>query len=785
MPHASRLNPAALPLVVGLLLAGIVGIARAQLSSTGGTAVDPVVNPNFPEWVIEPMGAWGGPVNAFEKHGDIGFLGSGQRLVILDLSDLTDVRELGAVKLGTPVMDFMVRDGLVYVVTLGGGNSDDAGIRASGFHVIDAADPARPELIWSDPDTEFHGVAIDGFYGDYAFLRSQSGNWVADLTDPRSPVLVDNGLDLSPFPGLSVGINDMVIHGDLAFVATTETIGRLRIFDLSTTKRGVWPMEPLHIGSVSFLVNRFAYKVAVEGGWAYVAVKDTAAEQEVLWAVDVSDPASPVRHGSFDGFVQFSSGLGAFNIHELSIEGGRLYAANGAKAPDAGSWDQGFGLATFDIATDPGQPALIATHKTHGSVRGVTAEGDTVYLRDMGEGLIVMDAADPADPARLGGYHSPAQPDLMQRVGDLLYVGDPWNGLSILDVSDLSRPTLLGVHQTPERLGLGTSGLAYLDGHIHLAAGRAGLEVIDVSDPADPVLRGAWPFPDESWLPQAVAADALPGGMKAAYLSVVIAPSAWVFSIDVSDPASPAQLDRSPLRAPLVATFVRASAPGRFFAAPTSGGTPFVLDGADPFDLQSGEIAGLSGDNVVRLDYDSAAGRLYLADDPYNETPRVVAMDMENDWAGVEINALEMNSVGGVASHPEGVVLLGRNIEGADQGTRVALLDMAPPSLSRVIATECVSLDADGPNILRILASDDGAIFVAGRPSGLTKVGGLETFSLRRTPDRNRDGVVNTLDLWVFLNEFGRGDAAADLNRDGRVDRLDIEMYLRLMTGSD
>jgi len=730
----------------------VSSVAAAFLVLPGPAAAQPRPFPQaqaapehvLPLWTIEPMGAWGGPVNAFEKHGDIGFVGSGQRLVTLDLSDLTDVRELGAVKLGTPVMDLTVRDGLAYVVTSNVARYPDAGLRHSWFHVVDATNPVQPELIWSDDgaDNSFSSslAAIRGFYGDYAFLTaSPYDTFIADLTDPRNPVLIEGGFLLrNPAGGSIGGISDMVIRGDLAFVTSADAIGRLRVFDLSTIVPGVWPLEPQHVGAVSFFIERYTYKLAVDGGWAYVAVHDEVDEQEKIWAVDVSDPASPVKHGVFDGFpYYFSNGR---EIHDLAIEGGRLYAANGPR----GVGQPSLGLATFDIATDPAQPALIASYRTHGSVRGVSAEGDTVYLRDWGEGLIVMDAADPADPLRLDNYHSPAQPGATRRDGDLLYVSDAWNGLSILDVSDLSQLTLLGVYQTTERPSSAVTGLDYLDGHVYLAAGDAGLEVIDVSDRTNPVFRGALRFPPS--LPCSytagrlvAAVDDVPGfAGKVVYLSVVESPCGFgallLYSIDVTDPAAPTLLDSTPGSAE---NFARASAPGRFFLAQGTNDPARLLDGSDPTDLRVDEIAGQTGessDDVYAVSYDADRGWLYLFRESFFTGNQLVAMDLASDWEGVEINALEelFEEAADLASHPRGVVVLGRISGGGWTGNRVALVDMTPPAPPRVLASTRVGFSSgDG----RVVASDDGAIFVSSfnERFGLSGSGspGLETFRLR------------------------------------------------------
>ncbi len=45
--------------------------------------------------------------------------------------------------------------------------------------------------------------------------------------------------------------------------------------------------------------------------------------------------------------------------------------------------------------------------------------------------------------------------------------------------------------------------------------------------------------------------------------------------------------------------------------------------------------------------------------------------------------------------------------------------------------------------------------------------------------DLNADGVVDALDLLLFIDEWSRGEARADLNRDGGIDALDAAEFLR------
>jgi hypothetical protein len=45
-------------------------------------------------WKLEVVGGWGGPINEFERHGDIGYAAIGQRLVTLDMADPTSPFEI-------------------------------------------------------------------------------------------------------------------------------------------------------------------------------------------------------------------------------------------------------------------------------------------------------------------------------------------------------------------------------------------------------------------------------------------------------------------------------------------------------------------------------------------------------------------------------------------------------------------------------------------------------------------------------------------------------------------
>lgn len=775
----------------GLLAAP--ALAQIGTSTSSGTIHEAVeaesLDPRtVPEWVIEPMGAWGGPVHAFERHGDIGYVGSGQRLVVLDLSDLTDIKELGTVKLGSTVQDFKVRDGLAYVATLrlGGGTLAEMGIRNSSFHIIDLSDASKPMVVWSDA-TNRRFVEVD-LWGNLAFLREDHGTmWAADLTDPLAPVMRStNGIQFRNTSGNAMKLNDLEIHGDLAYMAVQESLHQFQIFDLSTITPGAWPAVPQRLGTANFFVQREARKVAIEGDWAYVLGRDDfalagiqdEAPGEIVWAVNVSNPAAPVKHGNFAHFSDFITVSGGDKpIEDIAVSGGRVYATDAARIPYIYAWERDMGLVILDVATDPGQPTLLGSHRTHGSVRGVVADGDIAYLFDQGEGLVVMDVSDPNAVTRIGGYHSPAEIVQMAREGDRLYLADPWNGLSILDVADLAHPVLLGTYQTPERIGLNITGVAVDgEGFAYLSAGYAGMEVIDVSDPTSPSLQGAIRLPTEEWRTDGqIAVDTLADGSgKFVYITVrVPGLGPALFTIDVNDPSQPAQASPSPALIWTPISIAR-HAPGQFLMATGTNafqdvdGVPASEPVISQLPFESGHrFSGVSvdGRGVVSATYMTQLAGTWF-----------VTYDVGNVAEGAELASVEMLEHGDVTDHPLGAVALGRWAHGTP--IRVTLMDLSSPSNPRALASAPVAFgssgDASGGLRASVLADGKSALVANDQDVG------LEIFRMRQQSDRNADGVINPFDYSAFLGTLQRGDRSADLNGDGFLNATDLNEFVIL-----
>ncbi len=70
----------------------------------------------------------------------------------------------------------------------------------------------------------------------------------------------------------------------------------------------------------------------------------------------------------------------------------------------------------------------------------------------------------------------------------------------------------------------------------------------------------------------------------------------------------------------------------------------------------------------------------------------------------------------------------------------------------------------------------------SGRPVGRVDRGAVEMPTKLCRADYNGDGVVNTIDVLAFLNDWVNGDPRADINGDGAVNTLDVLAFLNLWT---
>ena len=111
-----------------------------------------------------------------------------------------------------------------------------------------------------------------------------------------------------------------------------------------------------------------------------------------LQIIDVSNPASPTRVGSYD---TPSSAWGV----SLSSDGRFAYVA-----------DYSSGLQIIDVLVIQHLPTRVGSYDTPSYAYGVSlsSDGRFAYVADYSSGLQIIDVSNPASPTRVGSYDTPS-----------------------------------------------------------------------------------------------------------------------------------------------------------------------------------------------------------------------------------------------------------------------------------------------------------------------------------------------------------------------------------------
>ena len=720
-PQASSLKPAAAALCAFVLAIALPAAADVQ---------------------TRVLGTWGGSVEAvfIDEAVDpyLAYVGSGKRLMILDVTDPANIVEVGAIDLGNLVLDVVVRDGYAYVCTF---------YEPSHFAVVDVSDPADPQLVWTW-DVPYDGMRADevDLYGDLAYVRGGSSGVdveAFDISDPTNPVHLARVV-------FSI-CRENVIVGDLMYMV--DDFKHVRIYDMAA------PWLPTVVDNARMpLVGIVTLPgeedsgtaIAVEGDYAYAG---TAGSGGTFAVIDVSDPNSPNVVGEYD-----SAG-----VDDISVLGGVAAVA------DAGE------LVLLDVATDPTDPTVLATHATHGVIEGVNIIGTRLYARDLGEGLIIFDIASPANPVRLGNWHSPKYLRKMDKVGDLLYVSDGVNGFTVLDVADPLAPALVGVYQASEDSGRWGDnwGIEHRDERVYLSAGGGGVEVVDVSDPSAPFMLGAFPVPSGYWT-VGMALD--PDDPAIAHVGVQKSIGGLLLEFDISDPANILEVGFADLGSgPLT---IDVSGDLAYMARWGSGGVLNITDVSNPA-LPSV----LSDTWPGGIDLARDGTTLFLANEDSGSNGGLHVFDATDPAAPVEIG-LWQPEAGSGNSYVYGVALQGHLVYvAALHYSTLYVLDVADPTTPLQLAEAFV------PNPRHVLV-DGRYAYITSSSQGLT------ILDIGLPGDADADLDLDLHDFAALQQCYGAGVSGsgvdftadcllADFDQDDDCDLDDFAAFATAMTGCD
>ena len=271
-----------------------------------------------------------------------------------------------------------------------------------------------------------------------------------------------------------------------------------------------------------------AQLIAAHDGRAYVSARNT------LNIFDVSDPASPLRLGTYE----FPNRIFGFRVIDSLV-----YVAAGV-----------FGLGVLDVS-DAGAVRLLGSFKTPGQAKSVAVSSTTALVVDHLEGIVVVDISNPARPAEVGSVFLEGFATDVLISGSLAYAMDRPTGLYVLDLSNPNAVELVTSSQSTNALFPFQAQLALArpeDGPPLLVVlalrsgptrswvdtrhGHLTLQLYDISEPTEPVKLPPY---------------APPGGvLRASFrgsLAYVTGPGG-LFVVDLSTPASPRIVGRHQTR---------------------------------------------------------------------------------------------------------------------------------------------------------------------------------------------------------------------------------------------
>lgn len=230
---------------------------------------------------------------------------------------------------------------------------------------------------------------------------------------------------------------------------------------------GLWPQDH----------SEALYSFALAGSHAYFT------NGPRLEAVDLSDPANPVRTATYTLPTRTHEG-------EPVVFGGFLYLPLLVGQ-----------IRVFDLA-DPGAPRETGVLGGLSSLRGgMEVYENRLYIADEGAGLRIADLSDPARPALLGTFSAPGIRDVAlypDGAALLAYIGGVESpDLQVVDVTDAANPFLVAeVPTAPAGDFPSIEGLVREGDLLFLAGGYWGLRIFRLDDPRHPAPLSVFPVED-------------------------------------------------------------------------------------------------------------------------------------------------------------------------------------------------------------------------------------------------------------------------------------------------
>ncbi len=359
---------------------------------------------------------------------------------------------------------------------------------------------------------------------------------ILDISDPNNILMTDDR-------GSSTLIGSCAVDGDIVAVGTDN--GWVGLYNVSDPTNIPFPVSQVNLdGNVTSL--------EFEGKFLYVGLYGSSSGKGLL-TFDIEDPSNPIK---IENAYIFSKVLGVevrdqiafvaddswgmfienltnpYNIQlikqvdtttgnttDVLVDGGYAYLADGVD-----------GARIVDIQ-DFTASSITGSYDTDGYAQRLAKQGDTLFVADGDNGVVILDVADPENPVYVDRIDLPYTWDVDMYGENLLVSTD--DGVYSYKVSTVASIPQVGIYDEYDAKDVVVQGdLAYV------AAGVDGLLTIDVSNPTNPVLLDKY---NHSNSVNYVSVDVQ--GYHV-YVTSVGGSLAGLLSFDVSDPSAIKYLNR-------------------------------------------------------------------------------------------------------------------------------------------------------------------------------------------------------------------------------------------------